>query len=135
MSAKTLFSAILCTVFVFVFQLSYAQDKTVSGKVTDSKDGSPLSDASVQAKGTRTGTSTKADGTFSLIIGPNVTTLIISSVGYETKEVLVAGVTSVNVVLAVSTAADLKCSCGSRIWYSPQKGSYRFCAVRTGKRF
>jgi TonB-linked SusC/RagA family outer membrane protein len=107
MSAKTLLSALLCTVFVLILQVSYGQEKTVSGKVTDSKDGSPVAGATVQAKGTRTGTSTRNDGTFSIAVGPNVTTLVISSIGYETQEVSVAGVSSVNVTLAVASGADL----------------------------
>src|SRR5216110_309687 len=107
MSAKKLLSALLFTVFCFILQSSYAQDKTVTGKVTDSRDGTPIVGASVQAKGSRTGTSTKSDGTFSITISPSITTLIISSVGYETQEVSIAGVSSVNISFKVSTGADL----------------------------
>src|SRR6185503_13015592 len=107
MSAKTLLSALLFTVFFFILDTSYGQDKTVTGKVTDSKDGAPVSGASVQAKGTRTGTSSRADGTFIISVGQNVSILIISSVGYETQEVSIAGVSSVDVSLKISTGADL----------------------------
>lgn len=107
MSVKKLHSAFLFTVFLLVLQVSYAQDKTVNGKVTDSKDNSPVVGASVQAKGSRTGTSTKNDGTFSVTIPPSVTTLIISSVGYETQEISITGLSSVSVSLKVGTAADL----------------------------
>src|SRR5258705_7411761 len=99
MSAKTLLSAFLLTVSFFVVQSSYAQDKTVTGKVTDSKDGTPVVGASVQAKGTRTGTSTTNEGTFSITIPSTVTTLVISSVGYQTHEVSVTGLSSVSVSL------------------------------------
>jgi TonB-dependent starch-binding outer membrane protein SusC len=107
MSAKTLLSALLFTLFVFFLQVARAQDKTITGKVTDSKDGSPVVGASVQPKGTRAGASTRTDGTFSISVGSGVTTLVISSVGYETKEVSIAGVASVDVSLAISTGADL----------------------------
>jgi TonB-dependent starch-binding outer membrane protein SusC len=107
MSAKKLLSAFLFTLFSLFLQAAHAQDKTVTGKVADSKDGSPVVGASVQAKGTRTGASTKADGTFSITVAPSVTTLIISSVGYETQEVSIAGVTSVNVSFVTTTGADL----------------------------
>ncbi len=107
MSAKTLLSAILFTVFFFVLQVSYAQDKTVTGKVTDSKDGTPVIGASVLAKGSQTGTTTGNDGSFTITVGPKITTLIISSVGFETQEVSIKGVTSVNVEMALSGSANL----------------------------
>src|SRR5688572_16476933 len=107
MSAKTLLSALLCLVFSFALQTGYAQDKTITGKVTDAKDGTPVVGASVQAKGARSGTSTKADGTYSLTVGPSVTSLIITSVGYETQEVSIVGKTSVDVSFATAGAGSL----------------------------
>lgn len=107
MSAKTLLSAILCFVLAFSVQFAAAQDKTITGKVTDSKDGSPVAGASVQAKGSRAGTTTRGDGTFSLNVGSTVSVLVFSSVGYETQEVSIAGKTSVDVSFSASAAANL----------------------------
>jgi TonB-dependent starch-binding outer membrane protein SusC len=107
MSAKTLLSALLCTVFSFALLVSYGQDRTITGKVTDSKDGSPVAGATVQPKGTRTGTSTRADGTFSLTVGSGVTTLVITSVGYETQEVSLDGKTNVDVSFVPSAGSNL----------------------------
>jgi TonB-dependent starch-binding outer membrane protein SusC len=107
MSVKKLLCALLCTFFLLLFQSSFAQERTVTGKVTDSKDGSPVVGASVQPKGTRTGTSTKNDGTFSVSVGPAVKALVITSVGYETQEVSVVGVSSVNVSFVLSAGTDL----------------------------
>ena len=107
MSAKTLLSAILCLVLAFTVQVVSAQDRTVTGRVTDSKDGSPVSGASVQPKGSRAGTSTKPDGTFSLSVGSNVTTLVITSVGYESQEVSVAGKSSVEVSFVATFGSNL----------------------------
>lgn len=107
MSAQKLLSALFSIVFVCVVQLSFAQDRTITGKVTDSKDGSPVSGASVTAKGTRTGTSTKADGTFSLNVGSSVTILVISSVGYDAQEVSIAGKSSVDVSFVPSAGSNL----------------------------
>ena len=58
---------------------------TVTGTVTDAQ-GEPLIGATVLVKGTTLGTSTDLDGKFTL---KNVTgkTLVISYVGYRTKEV------------------------------------------------
>jgi len=107
MSAKTLLSGLLTTVFSFILTVSWAQDKTITGKITDSKDGSPVVGASVQAKGTRTGTSTRSDGTFSLTVGSEVTAITISSVGYVTQEVSIVGKTSVDVLFAPSAGSNL----------------------------
>ncbi|MBN8686355.1 MAG: SusC/RagA family TonB-linked outer membrane protein [Chitinophagales bacterium] len=107
MSAKTLLSAFLCLVFAVTAQVVSAQDRTVTGKVTDSKDGSPVVGASVQPKGARTGTSTKADGTFSLNVAAAVTELVITSVGYETQSVSIAGKNSVDVSFVASGGPSL----------------------------
>jgi iron complex outermembrane receptor protein len=64
-----------------------AQNKTVTGKVLDAKDGSPIAAASVVAKGTFTGAKSAADGSFAITIPASVTKLVISSVGYSSREV------------------------------------------------
>jgi TonB-dependent starch-binding outer membrane protein SusC len=107
MSAKNLLSALLCIAFVFVLQSVYAQDKLISGKIIDSKDGSPVAGATVQAKGTKTGTSTKADGSFSLNLAPSVTMLVISSVGYETQEITIGGKSAIDVAMVPAAGANL----------------------------
>jgi TonB-linked SusC/RagA family outer membrane protein len=72
----------------------------VTGKVT-SATGEPLAGVSVQVKGTRTGTTTDANGNFSITV-PDDAVLVFSSVGYESTEVSVAGKTTITVSLAVS---------------------------------
>ncbi|HEY8396749.1 MAG TPA: TonB-dependent receptor [Flavihumibacter sp.] len=64
-----------------------AQDRQISGKVTDKKDGSPMVGATVTVKGTTISTSTEVDGTFRLSVPASAKTLVISSVGYQTTEV------------------------------------------------
>ena len=54
----TLVGLLACVFTLF----AQAQTKTVTGKVTDSKDGSPLAGASVLVKGSTTGAQTGADG-------------------------------------------------------------------------
>jgi iron complex outermembrane receptor protein len=79
-----------------------AQDRTVTGKVTDAKDGAPLVAASVTVKGTNKGTTTAADGTFSINVASNQTTLVVTFLNYATKEVQIAGKNSINVALSQS---------------------------------
>lgn len=106
MSCKNLLKPAAFIFLLFTSQLILAQDRVVTGKVTDSKDGTPVVGASVQPKGTRTGTTTKNDGTFSLSVGPGVTTLVISSIGFATQEVSIDGKSSVEVSF-VATGTNL----------------------------
>ncbi len=69
------------------FTTTFAQTKIISGKVTDSKDGSPLAGVSVIPKGSVKGTTTGADGVFHLTIDPQTTTLVFSSIGFGMQEV------------------------------------------------
>jgi TonB-dependent starch-binding outer membrane protein SusC len=69
----------------------FAQNKTVTGKVTDSKDGTGLAGVTVTAKGSKNGTQTGSDGTFTLSVPDATTTLVFSSVGYASQEVALSG--------------------------------------------
>lgn len=104
MTPKRLFKAMLSVAMLFALQVAVAQNKTVSGKVTDGKDGSPVVGASVAAKGTTTGTSTAADGSFQLSVPSNARVLVVSSVGFGTLEVNITD--NMNIVLA-STGSNL----------------------------
>jgi iron complex outermembrane receptor protein len=94
MSFKKLLKMVVLPAMLLIAQQSFAQDRTVTGKVTDSKDGSPLAGASVIPKGTSKGTSTASDGTYSISVGAGVTTLVVTSVGYDAMEINIAGKTS-----------------------------------------
>jgi len=83
---------------MLALQPSWAQTKTVTGKVSDEK-GTPISGASVLAKGTKTGTSTDASGAFKLAVPTSTSTLVISYVGYTSKEVDISTSTNVSVTL------------------------------------
>jgi iron complex outermembrane receptor protein len=100
MNIKKALVAMLMMLTVFCLS-SIAQDRTVTGKVTNAKDGSPLVAASVLVKGSGVGTQTNADGSFSLKVPANATTLVVSSLNFETKEVTLSG-NSVSVSLAPS---------------------------------
>jgi TonB-linked SusC/RagA family outer membrane protein len=63
-----------------------AQSRTITGKITDAA-GTAVPNASVLVKGSTVGTSTAADGTFSLSIPPSAKAIVISSVGMSTMEV------------------------------------------------
>ena len=72
---------------VFLTLSSLAQTVTVTGKITDDK-GLPVEGASVLEKGAKTGTTSKADGTFSIKVKNAQSTLLVSAIGYETQQAL-----------------------------------------------
>ena len=78
------------------------QQKTVSGKVTDSS-GAPLPGVSVVVKGTTTGVITDMEGKYSLLKVPENATLQFSFVGMKTQEIRVVGNTTINVTLEEET--------------------------------
>jgi len=83
---------------VGTFMSSVAMAQKISGKVTAGKDGSTLPGVSVQVKGINAGTSTNADGSYSVNANAGAT-LVFSYIGFSTKEVKVGTQTIVDVTL------------------------------------
>ncbi len=92
-------------VLLLVVQISFAQNKVINGKITDSKDGSPVPGVNVSGKGTRVVVQTKSDGTYSISVPSSVNTLVISSVGYGSQEISIAGKTAADVSLVVTNTS------------------------------
>lgn len=84
-----------------LLQQAVAQDKSVSGRVTDGSNGQGLPGVTVLAKGTKIGTATNADGQFTLSVPASTTTLQFSSVGYKNADRDVTSSSTVDVALAV----------------------------------
>jgi len=84
---------------------SYAQDKTITGRVTDtSGKGVPGVSVSVKNQPSK-GTTTSDNGSFSIAVPPGSNTLVFSSVGYGYQEAAITG-SSVDVTLQ-STSGSL----------------------------
>ncbi|WP_234735561.1 SusC/RagA family TonB-linked outer membrane protein [Tellurirhabdus bombi] len=75
-----------------------AQERTVSGKITSSDDGSSLPGVSIQVKGTTRGTTTDTDGNYRLGV-PDNAVLVFSFIGYDTQEIPVGNKTTVDVTM------------------------------------
>ncbi|MFN9998688.1 MAG: TonB-dependent receptor plug domain-containing protein, partial [bacterium] len=102
MNCKKLVMPFLMGLFACFFVVAaHAQTKTVTGKVSDAKDGSPLAGVSVVVKGSSTGTQTANDGSFRINAASNAT-LVFSSVGFGSKEVAVGANSTINVSLAAT---------------------------------
>jgi TonB-dependent starch-binding outer membrane protein SusC len=99
-----LLKTIVLSAFALLFQIAFSQEKRVTGKVTDSKDGNGIADVSVTVKGSTTGTTTNRDGTFAINVPSSATTLVFSSVGYATQQVPINGKSSIDVSLQASSS-------------------------------
>ena len=97
---KLKFNGFLVLLVVLVAQLTFAQERAVSGIVSDNA-GMPLPGVSVLVKGTKTGTQTDFDGKYSVKASPSQT-LVFTYIGMRSQE-LSAGSTSVNVKLTSSS--------------------------------
>jgi TonB-linked SusC/RagA family outer membrane protein len=84
--------------------LSFAQDKTIRGKVTTDT-GEPVIGASVVIKGTNKGKTTNNTGEFTIDAGKGAV-LVISSIGYANAEIIVGNSSDINVKLT-SSATDM----------------------------
>ena len=96
----------MLTVCVSSFSSIFAQEKKVTGVVSDEK-GTPLAGATVTAKGVKTSVTTDANGKFSIVALAAAKTLEISFVGMATQEIAIGKQSSFTVTLrSVNTAMD-----------------------------
>ncbi|RYG21351.1 MAG: hypothetical protein EOO07_02820, partial [Chitinophagaceae bacterium] len=78
---------------------AFAQDITVTGRITDKQTNLPLEGASVGLKNTNTGSTVDAQGNYS-IKAPANGTLVFSFMGYATQEVAISNRVLINIQLA-----------------------------------
>jgi len=88
---------ILTAVFVFILHAA-AQNRTVTGKVTDDK-GLPVEGVTVTSADGKQGTQTDKDGTFSISLPANVKTLIFSNVNFESQSKSIGTQLTINLSL------------------------------------
>ena len=78
--------------------------QAITGRVLSSDDNQPLPGVSIIVKGTNTGTTSRADGTYS-INAQSATTLTFSFIGYETQDVNVGNRSTIDVSMTGSEKA------------------------------
>ncbi len=94
---KTKFSGILTLLLAFFVQISFAQEKSISGMVSDNS-GLPLPGVNIIVKGTATGTQTDFDGNFT-ITAKSGDVLTFTYVGLKAQEVTVGASNTLNVTM------------------------------------
>ncbi|MGB4901506.1 MAG: TonB-dependent receptor plug domain-containing protein, partial [Saprospiraceae bacterium] len=91
---------LFCFSMLFFGIVSFAQTKTVSGKII-SPDKTPLFGATVSLKNSSIGTTTDENGAYSITLpSNNADTLLFSYFGYETREIAVGQARSIDITLA-----------------------------------
>ncbi|MEO6253146.1 MAG: SusC/RagA family TonB-linked outer membrane protein [Ferruginibacter sp.] len=90
---RKIFQKLLLSCTMILLSLASFSQNAVTGKVTDSKDGSPVVGATVTIKGSKTATQTATDGTYR-INAPANATLVFTSVGFGAMQVTVSGNTA-----------------------------------------
>lgn len=95
---KTKFNGFLTLILALIVQVSFAQQKTVTGLVSD-ESGTPLLGVTVVAKGTSNGASTDFDGKYSIRVEEGQT-LVYTYIGYKNAEQLVGAGTVMNQTMA-----------------------------------
>jgi TonB-dependent starch-binding outer membrane protein SusC len=89
--------ALMTTMLLLWSVVVMAQDRRITGKVTGA-DG-PVPGVNIVIKGTTTGTTTDANGQYTLNLRGNNPSLIISAIGYKGQEVAVGNRTTLDITL------------------------------------
>ncbi|WP_282072212.1 SusC/RagA family TonB-linked outer membrane protein [Polaribacter atrinae] len=111
----------LIYILIFIPSLLFAQqEKVINGKIIDAAFQMPIVGASVYAssviignetntkgviQGTMLGTTTNFDGEFSLKVGADIKSILISYIGYETEKIDISKVTS-NLTVVLKESAE-----------------------------
>jgi TonB-linked SusC/RagA family outer membrane protein len=101
---KTKFNGILTLLLAFVVQITFAQEKTISGTVVDETN-MPLPGATVLIKGTTTGASTDFDGKYSISANTG-DVLTFSYVGYSEKTATVGSSNKIDIALDLDNSLE-----------------------------
>ena len=102
MQFKRLLSLGFFAVFCLFVQSVMAQNRVITGKITDSKDGTTLIGVTVKA-GPTSGSISDPDGNYSVSVPSGVTTLVFSYTGYSSKTVTIGNGSVINVTLTTDT--------------------------------
>ena len=102
---KQRFTLLAAVAMLFCGLTLFAQDRTITGKVT-ADDGSVLPGVNITLRGSNRGTNTTAEGTYQ-IAAPNNAVLVFSFIGFKSQEVAVGAQSIVNVKL-VADASQLQ---------------------------
>ncbi len=94
----------ICVLVLFACSPAFAQNKTISGQVTEAGSGTPLPGVSVVVTGTTAGTTTDVSGKYTINVPETAKSLTFSFIGYASKTADISGTTPINVSLSQSSS-------------------------------
>ena len=86
---------VLCANFIFA-------QRTITGKVTDSSTNQPVAGSTISVRGSKAAAQTNSEGNFSISVPDKTAKLIVSSVGFETQDVVIGSENNIAVSLKIS---------------------------------
>ncbi|MEN8249598.1 MAG: carboxypeptidase-like regulatory domain-containing protein, partial [Bacteroidota bacterium] len=95
---KTTLQYYVLSLLLLMSGLATAQERTVTGTVTDADDGMPIPGVNVVVVGTSTGTATDLDGNYKVSV-PEGASLAYSFIGYTAQTIVVGSQSVINVTL------------------------------------
>ena len=94
----------LAAVFLLVTNILLAQ-KTITGTITDENTSQPVAGSTISVKGSKVATQTNSEGNFTISVPDGATRLTVSSVGFETRDILISGRDNISLSLKTSTSS------------------------------
>lgn len=90
---------VFLTMFLFLLTSLWAQQKTITGTVTDKLNGQPLPGVNVIVPGTTVGTITDADGVYRITVPPDAQFLEFKFVGMKTHQMEIGDQTQIDLAM------------------------------------
>ena len=90
---------------ICIAPFAWSQSTSVSGKVTDKDEGTPLPGVNILVKGTTNGTISNVEGEYTLSVQTDDAVLVFSSIGYLTQEVAVGNQQEISIQMAEDVAS------------------------------
>ena len=94
----------LCFIMLLLVSSSIFAQKQVTGKITDANN-QPVIGATVIVKGSNMATQTNNDGSFSISVPNDNAVLVVSSIGFDTQEISVAGQSNLTIGMRAATSS------------------------------
>jgi TonB-linked SusC/RagA family outer membrane protein len=92
--------------FLLMGSAVLAQKKTITGKVINQATNEPLPGVNILADKQKGGVATNADGTYSITVNSNATTLIFSYVNFTTQTVIIGGRTTIDISMVIAAVSN-----------------------------
>ncbi|MDN5205189.1 TonB-dependent receptor [Fulvivirgaceae bacterium BMA10] len=100
MRKKLRTSCLLLFALLFSATVTFGQDRTITGKVTDGTDQSGLPGVNIVIKGTSIGSITDVDGNYSINVPSSGGILVFSSIGFLPQEIEIGSQSQINIVMS-----------------------------------